>query len=510
MVWQRVLAVLIGLILGMTALPGAQAWPVRDLPSMTELRGDGGLLANPRHVAVDSKGRLYVVSHSSNSVSVFESGWSATSKPLKVLRGASTGLVRPVAVAFDADDMMYVVNSDSVTAYDANWASGSTSPTKTLRGGGTGLLNPTAIAFDSSGLMYITNSYASATGGGSVTAYVADWRTGNTPPIRQLTGLATGLLSPRSLAFDSEGRMIVINADSVSIFSASWISGNTPPMYAFPHHQLGLLSPRSVAVDDLGFVFTSSDGSPESARPSITVHAPIPAAFGIQVPGSGWSAAPVARITGESTRLARPWGLAVDGDGHPVVANDARNSIVRFGVQSQLVSISNPTPKTLPDRVVLADASASVSTVATSGLLATVSSTTPKVCTGTGKGATELRLLDVGTCTVEAMQDGNQMWLPAPRALMSFTVHPSPQEITVRPISDARIADRTRMMTASTTSGLPVIWRSASPTVCSATRAFGHRIVFRSSGMCQLTAEQPGNRLWAPAANVTVRFRITR
>lgn len=490
----RLVAGLLAIALTLAAASPSLAWPIRDVTPSLELRSDYSSLANPRGIWIDLEDRLYVANYSANSISLFAPGWSSSSRPLKVLKGAGTGLVRPRAITVDADGVLYVVNADSVTAYAKDWGDGSTKPIKTLRGSGTGLLDPQAVAFDSIGQMYVVNSYETSGGTGSITVYPPDWTGGNTSPTRVLSGVLTGLGSPRSIAFDEEGRMVILNANSVTIYPVGWLSGDSRPMVTLTHQQLGLLSPRAISIDDLGFLYSTNDASVGSSLPSIAVHAPL--SMGILEP--------IARIAGTSTRLSRAWGISIDGSGQPAVANDGRNSVTKYRVTSQLVSLSGPSAPVLADREIVVIAKS------TSGLGTTLASTTPKVCSGAGKDWAVLKLLDVGTCTVVATQEGNQTWLPAPRALLNVEVAPSPQQIDVAPIRDVSLAMRARVVTASTTSRLPVIWRSQTTEVCRATRAFGQRIVLKAPGICRLTAEQPGNRHWAPASPVSVQFSITR
>lgn len=91
--------------------------------------------------------------------------------PSKTL-GDATGLFVTTAVAVDSSNNLYVANaaSNSVTMYQAPWASGNTAPTKILQGNSTGLSKPSALAVDDQGTLYVANpedntvtTYASTT-----------------------------------------------------------------------------------------------------------------------------------------------------------------------------------------------------------------------------------------------------------------------------------------------------------------------------------------------------------
>jgi hypothetical protein len=63
-----------------------------------------------------------------------------------------------------------------------------------------------------------------------------------------------------------------------------------------------------------------------------------------------------------------------------------------------------------------------VSATASSGLSVTFTSTTPAVCTSSGKNGATIKLVARGTCTVRANQQGTAVYNPAPSVNQSFGV----------------------------------------------------------------------------------------
>jgi subtilisin-like proprotein convertase family protein len=83
---------------------------------------------------------------------------------------------------------------------------------------------------------------------------------------------------------------------------------------------------------------------------------------------------------------------------------------------------------------------------------------------------------------------------------------PTPQTITFTPPGNTSMSARTVVVSASATSGLPVVFTTATPAVCSVTDATA---TLASAGTCTINADQAGNATWAPAPRVTGSFEIT-
>jgi DNA-binding beta-propeller fold protein YncE len=158
-------------------------------------------LNDPRGVAIDSAGKIYVVGNLQFAfggiVTVYAANPSGTldEAPLGTITGPGspttpniTGLSGPIGVAVDASGKIYVANEfdSSVTVYAAN-PSGTLdeAPLATIAGSNTGLDGPTGIALDASGKIYVVNNTS-----GTITIYPANPSgTLNETPLATITGL---------------------------------------------------------------------------------------------------------------------------------------------------------------------------------------------------------------------------------------------------------------------------------------------------------------------------------
>ena len=163
------------------------------------------------------------------------------------------GLVVAVAVlagwrlpAAWAQDELFVANfnGNSVTVYSRS-ASGNTAPLRTLSGAATGLNGPRNVALDlTNNELFVVNQSTP-----SVTVYSLT-ASGNTAPLRTLSGAATGLDGPIGVALDlTNNELFVANGTpSVTVYSRT-ASGNTAPLRTLSGAATGLNVPLGVALD---------------------------------------------------------------------------------------------------------------------------------------------------------------------------------------------------------------------------------------------------------------------
>jgi sugar lactone lactonase YvrE len=142
-----------------------------------------------------------------------------------------------------------------------------------------------------------------------------------------------------------------------------------------------------------------------------------------------------------------------------------------------------------------------LSATASSGLAVKFASATPTICTISGSSAA---LLTYGTCSVTASQPGNSSFAAAKSITQSFTIRRATQTITFTAIP-AQTLGTTLTLTATATSGLAVKYTSSSPTICTVSGATATLLAY---GSCNLTATQPGNGVYAAAANVQQSFAV--
>src|SRR5262249_21057374 len=144
---------------------------------------------------------------------------------------------------------------------------------------------------------------------------------------------------------------------------------------------------------------------------------------------------------------------------------------------------------------------------ASSGLPVSYHADTPAVCTVSGRTVITTA---AGTCAITASQAGNDRYAPARDVHRSFAVHArevhvkkhhkkhhdkAQQAITFGQPSAADVG-QVDPLSASTTSGLAVSFRSDTPSVCTVS---GTTVTTVTAGTCIITASQAGSGRYAPA-----------
>jgi hypothetical protein len=156
---------------------------------------------------------------------------------------------------------------------------------------------------------------------------------------------------------------------------------------------------------------------------------------------------------------------------------------------SQTISFTRPASATIDQPVIL-------TATASSWLPVTYSSRTPNVCTVAGATLTPTA---AGRCTVVASQPGDAQYAPADAMTASFAVGKIPQTISFS-LPGSTTVDRPVILTATASSGLPVIYASGSTDVCTVS---GSKLTLAKAGTCAITASQPGDARYAPADSIT-------
>lgn len=146
-----------------------------------------------------------------------------------------------------------------------------------------------------------------------------------------------------------------------------------------------------------------------------------------------------------------------------------------------------------------------ISASATSGLAVSFASQTASVCSVSGNQVT---LLALGTCTITASQPGNGTYSAAADVSQSFTSTLSvllPQTIAFNALPDKLLGDPAFAVSATSSSTLTVTIASDTTSVCTVS---GTQVTLVAAGTCTLRASQPGNLLYAAAAEVTQSFAV--
>lgn len=140
-----------------------------------------------------------------------------------------------------------------------------------------------------------------------------------------------------------------------------------------------------------------------------------------------------------------------------------------------------------------------------SGRPVTIASATPSVCALSGASVS---FVGVGTCTLDANQQGNSDYAPAPPATQSFPVAQATQVVTITSTAPAAAyyAGPTYSMTATGGgSGSPVTFTSERTSVCTVAGAV---VAFVGVGTCAIDADQAGNADYSAAPESKQTFVV--
>lgn len=152
----------------------------------------------------------------------------------------------------------------------------------------------------------------------------------------------------------------------------------------------------------------------------------------------------------------------------------------------------------------LASPTVPLTATASSGLPVTLATLTPAQCSVAAATAT---LLAVGTCTLRATQAGNSTFAPAAAVTQEFAITLATQTVSLGAISNQVFGAGQVSVTASATSGLPVALAATPAGVCALS---GGAAQLLGAGQCTVSANQPGNAVFAAAAEVVRTFTVAR
>ncbi len=268
-----------------------------------------------------------------NAIAVFSARSTGNVAPTEAIADPNTGIDFPLGVAINGQGLIYVANAgsqdnyggfDSITSYPAG-SNANVAPTTTISSGGatdkTELNDPDAIALGRDGGIWVANALGGASGNGTLTWYSAS-SNGNVAPQVIIGGSSTGLNYPIGLAVDSANSLYALNASggtdyAGSVTAYSYTSyGNVAPIVTIQgtnsSNQTGFEFPSGLALDSSNNIYVTNDGSVSGGADSVTIYAA----------GSHGNVAPMATISGPLTQLNLPSGIAVDSSGNIYVAND--------------------------------------------------------------------------------------------------------------------------------------------------------------------------------------------
>ena len=213
-------------------------------------------------------------------------------------------------------------DSDAVTAYTSA-TNGDVAPQSPAP---SGLSQPQFVAVDANGKIYATNPFTM-----SITIY-AKGSSGDVAPLATIGGSNTGLNFPEGIALDSSGKIYVTNCPgcssnsgtpSVTVYPALGSSTgmlNETPSATISGGSTGLMSPEGIAVDSTsGDIFVADSGA---------------ASVFVYSSGSSGNVAPSANISGGTTGLMSPKGIAEKAGGNIYVADSVAMSVFVYSAGS--------------------------------------------------------------------------------------------------------------------------------------------------------------------------------
>jgi hypothetical protein len=258
---------------------------------------------------------IYVVSPNyggeqyDNKVTMYPANASGDVPPVDRIKGKRTKMFVSSGVAVDAERNVYVLNTDdygSVTVYAAG-SHGNVRPVRDIRGPDTRMNSPDDVAVDVRSNVYVVNN-----GDDSVTVY-GPKAYGDARPLQRIAGPDTGLDNVQGVAVDAHDDIYVANAPDgpgdgggiVTVYTAG-ANGDIAPTQTITGSTTGLGQPEGIAVDAGSNIYVAN-----YRADSVTVFAA----------GVSGDVAPIQTISGSITDLRNPTGVAVDSEKRIYVTN---------------------------------------------------------------------------------------------------------------------------------------------------------------------------------------------
>jgi 6-phosphogluconolactonase (cycloisomerase 2 family) len=208
----------------------------------------------------------------------------------------------------------------------------------------------------------------------------------------------------------------------------------------------------------------------------------------------------VCTVSGSTVHLAGAGTCTINadqaGDDDYLAADQAQQSFA-VGKGSQTVAFTSTAPN---DAAVGGATYGVAATGGDSGKPVTFSSATPGVCTVSGS---TVHFASAGTCTINADQAGNGVYLAAAQVQQSVAVGKGSQSITFTSTApNDAVAGGAAYDVAATggDSGNAVTFSSATGAICTVS---GSTVTFVANGTCVINADQAGNADYRAAAQVS-------
>ena len=184
--------------------------------------------------------------------------------------------------------------------------------------------------------------------------------------------------------------------------------------------------------------------------------------------------------------------------------NSNYNAATNIGRSLTIVGQSQTiTFNAIPNKVV-GDPDFEIGATVSSSLPLSYVSSNPAVALVVG---TKIRILTDGSTTISVSQPGNAVYAPAPNVSQGLTVTKLQQTITFNTFANKVYGDSDFEIDATTSSGLIPTYTSSNPAIAI---IMGTKVKILSAGTVNITAQQPGNLVYAPAPSVSQNLTINK
>ena len=241
-------------------------------------------------------------------------GGSASPSPTPTATPSATPSATPTPTPVVPTNRLYVSNqnTNSIVRFDnALTATGNIAPSATVSGTATTLDGPQYLAFDPVHDRLFVANVGTATNLGTVLIFdSASTLTGNAAPTRTIGGTVSGLVSPSDVAYDAtHDALYVLDATDVLVYntiSSSTKTGDIAPDRTINTSFLTLTAICLDVINDRLYVADSGSNA-------IGIYDNVSSLTGV-VPASR-------TVGGALTKLASPFGVALDPSKNLVVSN---------------------------------------------------------------------------------------------------------------------------------------------------------------------------------------------
>lgn len=310
----------------------------------TDGTGTAARLDEPRGIAIDSSGTLYVADYNNHLIRKVTSAGVVTT-----LAGAAdaagnadgTGTAAafrgPMGIAVDAAGVVYVADTGN-RAVRRITAAGVVS---TLALSGASLSEPRGIAVDAAGVVYVADAGShvirSISPAGTVATVAGSVLV---PGTADGTATAARFHYPSALAVASTGGLYVADTDNDTVrriaadgavTTFAGLAGRTSATDG-TGSSARFEDPFATAVDANGVVYVADSAAHVIRRITadgvVTTYAGTPGSFGID-DGTGWNA-----------RFYSPFGVAVDSAGNVYVADSLNSTVRKIGLGGVVTTLA--------------------------------------------------------------------------------------------------------------------------------------------------------------------------